>query len=166
MIRLRLQGFTIIELLVALSISLLVITLAYSVINMLYANYHAIRKSQEEVNRLSDMEFALSTDIERAYRITCSEEFIVFRNSEQEIKYEIFPERVVRYVNDFAADTFACENVSFEYRFKNKLVVAGIVDQLDYNVNLAGQVFHFRKLKWYSAEQLLGFINNEKDSLE
>ena len=153
----KLKTFTLIELIVAMLISSLVITISYysySIISRQFIYFRNINEYTIEITRLNTV---LKTDFaESKY---CSQQAnglsFVFEDN-RKVSYEFYPEHIIRYMPGLT-DTFHIQPANLNKLFFNEPSnnPKGLIDELSFESQQDKEIKYFHYRKDYGADVLI-----------
>lgn len=150
----RLKAFTLLELLVAMAITGLVISIAGLVYNMLDKQFHSYRGMNEEISSVLAFNNRLVSDFTDASAIEKNEEgILVKRNNKAQVQYTFKEKNVLRIEPD-RTDTFHLMPENVEFYFQHEVKEEGLIDELRFEAVILEEreAFHFTKQYGISAE--------------
>lgn len=156
----RLKAFTLLELLVAMAVTGLVISIAGLAYNMLDKQFHAYRKTSEEVALVFQLNNRIITDFANASLIERTGEGLVMQRANKEPVQYLFTGKNVLRIEAGHRDTFHISIEEVTSLFKQEEQVLGTIDELylDAIVLKDRERLHFTKLYSIDAE-----LNREED---
>jgi prepilin-type N-terminal cleavage/methylation domain-containing protein len=151
----RIKAFTLLELLVAMAITGLVVSIAGLAYNMLGRQFHTYKKESNEIASVFSFDSRLRTDILDAMHITWEENKLLLHRSEKEkLEYRFSGGYILR--NDGArTDTFHIIPADIKLLYIGEEQEYGTVDEVYFEAEVLGEHEIFHYIKSYSASDLL-----------
>lgn len=150
----KLKAFTLLELLVAMAITGLVVSIAGISYNILGKQYYIFKENNTIIAAAFSLNNKLAGDFIEAVSITRQgNELVVKKDGRPEVKYLVNSDRIIR--TEAVSDTFFISARNIKSGFINEEKVNGLVDELYFEAKVLGEneCFHFKKA--YSADALL-----------
>ncbi|WP_205511070.1 PulJ/GspJ family protein [Longitalea arenae] len=150
----RLQSFTIIELIMAMLISSVIISMVYYVYILFNHQFSNYREKAGAIDEYLVLQKALQTDIESAdaIRAPSANEMTCSSNAAEQMISYTFSEGFITRSDGAVLDTFHIKNSGFEATPYNE---TGLVETLVLRIWVAGVPFRTTYKKLYSACQLM-----------
>lgn len=129
----KIQAFTLTELIVVLVVSIIIISLAFSALNIINRSFDEYRDRYLDISQKRDLEMRLTVDFHRAQSITFfeSENKLVFKkfsNSLQNLEYRFLKDRII-----IDSDTLKIPYSGYSLFFDGKNVEGKEIDALKIN---------------------------------
>ena len=156
--RVKLKAFTLLELLVAMAITGIVVSIAGLVFNVMGKQFNSYKETSEDIASAYLLNNLLQSDFFNAATIYRSEDELIAANREYAVKYKFMQSYILRTAGE-RSDTFFIEAGDIESRFMNDPAEEGLIDELYFEsyVHREPEIFHFTKQ--YSPSEL---INREE----
>lgn len=150
----KLEGFTILEMIVTMIISTIIIILIYEVFLHIETNWSAFHKKQQHITSLILLKRTLEKDFENANYIQTSNEVNYELVSETDTINYVIDSNIVRIIGEIR-DTFDVKldrlNVQYVKFQDNK----GIVKKIVFNINNPVEIKDAMFTKYYTSSELM-----------
>jgi len=163
-LKIKLNGFTVAELLVVSVLSLVCAAAAFSAIKVFHVNFKSYENDSSEILKINNIQLQLNRDFIQSKEIVIREKEITFRQDSMNIHYLFKANYIIRYSNKLIQrpDTLLLGDFSTNAYWNNRLTEYGPIDQLDLSVKQENQdqeiLLYFSKT--YSAQTLIHGIKN------
>lgn len=149
----KLKAFSLLEVLVALTISTILFGVVGSAYFIILENYHRYKQTQEISYDTYTLHRLLFMDMDKSSSVNAvSQNNLAYFNFKDTVYYEFQDELVVRKAQ--MEDTFFIKLEEVNFSYKNENVNSGIIDQLSFSCTNAGQS-SFCFYKNYGADVLI-----------
>jgi hypothetical protein len=147
----KINAYTLMELIVVMVTSIIVITLAYKVFDLISHQYLQFVRYNESVYEVYQASALMATDFRESEYIVKNPEGVTCVYKNKEIVYNIGSNITVRSV-DLVRDTFRikAENVRYYFSDKEVIDVNKYVDQIKFEDVEKSELFHYQKI--YAAD--------------
>ncbi|WP_345954242.1 prepilin-type N-terminal cleavage/methylation domain-containing protein [Mucilaginibacter sp. PAMB04168] len=153
----RFAAFTIMELMVAMLISALVITITYTAYGIASRAYSSYNQKHLEMAGLIRLDELLRRDTEKATLILHGAGTLHFSKPKDTVVYRFEPDKILRVAG--ITDTFRVKADGLSYQFENQPLASQesieITDEISFSVQLRARIFPYHYHKRYSAADLL-----------
>jgi len=166
----RLKAFTLIELIVALIISGIVISIAATCYQIVYKQYKEYKNVNETLSQAALLNMLLNKDFQNFQYVNKTSDGIEFSgfstqqtsNEEQKTVYEFGQQYIIRKYTTIQ-DTFGVVLANTSLKFQNKEIEnnSTLVDELSFETDVIqeNETFHYKKQ--YGADVLMKLENKE-----
>lgn len=157
----QVKAFTILELLVALAISGIVISIAGMAFSLTTKQFNDYRITSNTIAKAFSLDARLKTDLFNSVNISRNQSTIdIERSNRPGVTYS-FHEQFVLRVEDERVDTFRIALTDISFFFKNEAVDEGTIDELRFNAVVLGDPETFRYYRRYGAERVINELKEE-----
>lgn len=156
----RVNGFTLMELTVAMLISAIVVGITYSVYLIVIKSYHGFEARNQRVSTLIHFDHVLKRDFDKADIVLKDSAGVAMVKSGTTIKYAFYPEFILR--ESSKTDTFKLNTENVTAYFEN-IPLSELqadtelnrVDKFAFTIISAGDSIPCHYLKYYSSKNLI-----------
>ena len=146
----KLPAYTFVEILVALTITSIVIVLAISLYMQLVSSNKRILKDYDTNQRTLQLKAILNNDFERYHTIEYGIYELEFKNKNEVCEYEFSSDGIIRRYQE-NIDTFKLDYSNIEYKLQHGNT--GMVKHFSFEVKLHKQTLPFSFYKEYQSEE-------------
>lgn len=152
----KISGYTVFELIIVMLISLIVVSIAYKVYDIVLRNYYQHTQYNERISRISLLDVLLMKDFSESKYVIRNGNGIECFYTDKKVAYEWQPGFVVRN-EEKISDTFEieAENVYFKYGALPVSTTSGVIDYLGFEVKKGDHLQYFIYRKVYAADFLI-----------
>jgi prepilin-type N-terminal cleavage/methylation domain-containing protein len=155
----RLKAFTILELLVAMAITGLVVSISGLVYNMLDSQFFSYRKSNEAIVSVFLLDSSLRKDFFEGRSIIAADDRTLIIVKHDVVEYRFNDEAVLR-IQAGRTDTFYLSAQNIKMLLDNIEESPGAINELSFETEVMGESEAFHYLKRCGTEMM---INKEED---
>lgn len=151
----RLKAFTLLELLVAMAITGIVISISGIVYNMLGRQFHSFHEANERISSAFALHSRLSSDFINASLIELNEEGMLVRQANKEPVQYRFTDKAIMRIDQYRTDTFRVGAEEVKFYSREEVKEEGLVDELHFSATVLEQPETFRFIKQYGITEEL-----------
>lgn len=116
----KLKAFTIMELVVAMLISSIVVSIAYAGFRLVSAQLRSMEHHSGEGNRFLRLNQALQTDLDKSARVIRQEDGFVCERGDGRVRYQLTDTAIIRWLEDGRVDSFGFKGVQTSLWFEGE----------------------------------------------
>jgi hypothetical protein len=165
MINKRIQAFTIMEVTIAMLLSVIVIGITYTVFSIVTLSHHKYSLKHEEMAKVLQLDELLHKDFDRAEIVLKDTDGIAIKNKNRLTRYRFYGDYILRVGS--TTDTFKVKSDSVITSFENQVINSpGIsveqnrLDELDIQLTLQNEKIPYYYRKIYSSVNLINRTKN------
>ena len=152
----KIKGFTLIEMLVTLSLSTVVVAFAYMTYNYIFSTYVQFEKINASVAEFTSCQRQLLKLSNNAEKIEVKERSILFHLKNNELMYaEINPNYILFYSESRTIDTAQCLVSSFNFTLGTTKINNGYIDGFSIYVEFNKVPYKLYYEKCYDSEKMI-----------
>ncbi|KAA3633734.1 MAG: hypothetical protein DWQ02_12640 [Bacteroidetes bacterium] len=155
----RLQGFTIVELLVVLILSIIIVSAGFYALRLIQGQFHLFRQTTNEVTEYRSFAHQLKAQTLNSKYVEVEPQRLFFLNDQHEVIYEFQDEFVLRSSDtlEIEIDTFFVKShISFS-SLKSVETEEGLIDYFQIILDMKGEIQSTAFSKQYSAVDLINY---------
>ena len=158
----RLPAFTILELLVGMTLTSILVTASMYAFQLIQRQYILQSQMQTELDSRIGFKARLLLDIENVESIKRNDKTLVLTNVRQQIQYEFKPSVIIRTnsLSPIAPDTFNITAKIENTTFNNQEVFIGWIDNCQLNIDRFSETESWQFQKKYTAQELYALTQN------
>ena len=150
----RLPSYTLMEIVIAMSLTAIVIGITYTAWTIVFRAHLGFKKKNESVAALQRLDGLLQRDFGRATHISYIDSVMALQDSSAMLSYEFKNNRVIRH--SISIDTFNCKFSQVSVSFEGHLPVDNTtIDDLFFEVTAEDQKIPYHYHKIYSSAELI-----------
>ncbi|MDP2384958.1 MAG: prepilin-type N-terminal cleavage/methylation domain-containing protein [Bacteroidota bacterium] len=152
----KIKGFTLIEMLVTLSLSTLVVSFAYMAYNYIFSSYVQYEKMNAEVSEFTNCNRQFQKLVNNADQIEVKDRQVFFYLKNKEtLKVQFNDNAIIFHTDLVAIDTTNCTVKSFKFFLGTEPVINGYIDKLTIETELNKIPYKLNFEKLYDAEKMI-----------
>lgn len=150
-----LPAFTILELLVGMTLTAILVTAAMYAFELIQKQYALQSQMQDQLDIQADFKTRLLLDIEKAQSIKRTENTLFFENQQVKIQYQWATDFITRKnkQSPIAPDTFWLKSAIQESQFRRKVIFNGYIDYCVLDIELFEETETWQFQKPYTAKE-------------
>jgi len=159
----KIKGFTLIEMLVTLSLSTVVVAFAYMAYNYMFLSYIQYEKMNGTVAEFTNCQSQLLKLSNNAEQIEVKDKLLVFHlKNKEKVNVELNEKYILFYNEVMTIDTAKCIVTSFNFTLGKNKISNGFIDNITIDTEFNKMPYKLNFEKWYDAEKMihLDSLNN------
>lgn len=158
----HLQAFTIVELLVGMTLTSILVTASMYAFQLIQKQYVLQSEMQIQLDSRINFKTRLLLDIETTVTIRREDKKLLLTNQWQNIQYQFEPTVIVRTnsLSKIAPDTFWVAAQITKTNFQQQEIFEGWIDNCELTIDLFGEAELWQFQKKYSAQELYDITQN------
>jgi hypothetical protein len=153
----KIKAYTISEMLVVMLLSAIVISVAYTVLNIFNLQYLNYKNTRDDIYNLDLLDRLMVVDFSNADNIIKDENRYIFNFPARQVTYA-FSDSLISRTENQVEDRFEFQTKGVSALFfKIEVQPLALVDELRFEIVIKDQNFNFHYQKLYAADVLLNF---------
>ena len=152
----KIRGFTLIEMLVTLSLSTVVVAFGYMAYDHMFSSYRQYEKMNEEISEITNCQRQIQKLFNRAELIDSKEKQLFFKSARASLIDVTFNDQCIVFRSENAAiDTSKCVVKSVKNYFGDKEISNGYIDKTEVEIELNKIIYNLSFEKLYDSERMM-----------
>jgi prepilin-type N-terminal cleavage/methylation domain-containing protein len=154
----KVRSFTLIEVIVTLSISSIIFGLAFFALNIIQSKYKTYDELSALVLKWSVLDHLLKSDFDKANSIQYSENIITcLISNNKKVSYRLETDSIYR-LQDEIVDTFYTPNLKYKVFYQvQKEYENGLINEMICSFDYKDSTLQMHMFKKYSSEEIINF---------
>lgn len=151
------KAFTLMELLVAMLISSIVISISYISYDIIYKQYFSYKENNQSITQTALINSLINRDIFEAEFMQANDKEIVLTYRNKSALYYIFDTPYLIRKTETSKDTFELdiENIHFKFQGEERQMKYSLIDEFYFEAPFLEKKEYFRYKKLYGADVLM-----------
>jgi len=153
--KIKLPAFTILELLVGMTLTAILVTASMYAFELIQKQYRLQSRMQDRLDIQANFKARILLDLEKAQSIKRRDKTLLFKNDKSQINYQWATDFITRKndLSPIAPDTFWIKSTIQESQFQYQIVGSGYIDRCILDIELFETIEQWQFQKHYTTKE-------------